>query len=229
MKRFVVTLLCLFVVGCNQAELDTLKEENKKLKNEAQSLKKSIESQELKVQRAEILDQRLGFLVNQMKNVKARIVTSEGDIEVKFHPENAPIHCFNFITRAESGFYNGTKFHRVIPGFMIQGGDPNSKDNNPADDGGGGPVVNIPHEFNNTSHKPGILSMARVGDKSYGAGSQFFIIHGESTFLDREYTVFGEVTKGQEVVDKIATAAINPSIKDRPAKDMVIKRIDVLK
>lgn len=226
MKRFVVTLLCLFVVGCNQGELE---EEIKKLKNETQSLKKSIESQELKLQRAEILDQRLGFLVNQMKNVKARIVTTMGDIEVKFHPENAPIHCFNFITRAESGFYNGTKFHRVIPGFMIQGGDPNSKDNNPADDGGGGPVVHIPHEFNNTSHKPGILSMARVPDKSAGAGSQFFIIHGESTFLDRDYTVFGEVTKGQEVVDKIATTAINPRIKDRPAKDMVIQRIDVFR
>ena len=229
MKRFVVTLLCVFVVGCNQGELDTLKEENKKLENETQSLKKSIESQALKLQRAEVLDQRLGFLVDQMKNVKARIVTTMGDIEVKFHPENAPIHCLNFITHAEGGFYNGTKFHRVIPGFMIQGGDPNSKDNNPGDDGGGGPLVNIPHEFNNTTHKPGILSMARVGDKNFGAGSQFFIIHGQSTFLDREYTVFGEVTKGQEVVDKIATTAINPSIKDRPAKDMVIKRIDVFR
>lgn len=229
MKGFVVAVLCLFCVGCNQGELDALKEENKQLKNETQSLKTSIEKQELKLQRAEVLDQRLGFLVRQLQSVKARIVTNMGDIEVKFHPENAPIHCFNFITRAESGFYNGTKFHRVIPGFMIQGGDPNSKDNNPADDGGGGPLVHIPHEFNNTNHAPGILSMARVPDVSAGAGSQFFIIHGKSDFLDREYTAFGEVTKGMDVVDKIAKAKTNPRFKDRPVQDMVIKRIDVFR
>ena len=229
MKGFVVAILCLLCVGCNQGELDALKEENKKLKNETQSLKTSIEKQEMQLKRAEIVDQRLGFLVNQLKNVKAKIVTTMGDIEVKFHPENAPIHCFNFITRAESGFYNGTKFHRVIPGFMIQGGDPNSKDNNPSDDGSGGPLVHIPHEFNNTTHVPGILSMARVSDMSQGAGSQFFIIHGKSDWLDRQYTVFGEVTKGLDVVDKIATTKINPSIKDRPAQDMVIKRIDVFR
>jgi peptidyl-prolyl cis-trans isomerase B (cyclophilin B) len=229
MKRFASAVLCLFLIGCNQGQLDNLSEENTKLKNENQSLKTSIEKQELKLKRAEVLDQRLGFLVNQMKGVKARIKTNMGDIEVKFHPENAPIHCFNFITRAESGFYNGTKFHRVIPGFMIQGGDPNSKDNNPADDGGGGPLVHIPHEFNNTSHVPGILSMARVSDVSAGAGSQFFIIHGNAEFLNQQYTAFGEVTKGQDVVDKIAKAEINPRIKDRPAKDMVIKQIEVFR
>lgn len=230
MKHFgMFAVLCVLLAGCNQGEIDTLKAENEKLQNEVQSLKTSIEKQELKVKRAEIIDQRLGFLVKQMQNVKARIVTNVGDIELKFHPENAPIHCFNFITRAESGFYNGTKFHRVIPGFMIQGGDPNSKDNDPSDDGGGGPLVNIPHEFNTTKHMPGILSMARVGDKSYGAGCQFFIMHGEAAFLDREYTAFGEVTKGQDIVDKIATTEINPNIKDRPAKDVVIRRIEVLR
>ncbi|MFT5367296.1 MAG: peptidyl-prolyl cis-trans isomerase B (cyclophilin B) [Candidatus Latescibacterota bacterium] len=229
MKQVVIAVLCLFFVGCNQSELDTLKETNGKLTNENQSLKASIEKQALKLKRAEVIDQRLGFLVQQVKDVKARIVTNMGDIEVKFHAENAPIHCFSFITRAESGFYNGTKFHRVIPGFMIQGGDPNSKDNNPADDGGGGPLVNIPHEFNNTNHVPGILSMARVSNVGAGAGSQFFIIHGKSDFLDREYTAFGEVTKGQDVVDKIAKAEINPNIKDRPVKDMVIKRIEVFR
>ena len=229
MKQFACAVLCVFLVGCNQGQLDTLSEENTKLKNENQSLKTSIEKQELKLKRAEVIDQRLGFLANQMKGVQARIKTNMGDIEVKFHPENAPIHCFNFITRAESGFYNGTKFHRVIPGFMIQGGDPNSKDNNPADDGGGGPLVHIPHEFNNTNHVPGILSMARVSDVSQGAGSQFFIMHGNAEFLNQQYTAFGEVTKGQDVVDKIAKAEINPRVKDRPAKDMVIKEIEVFR
>lgn len=229
MKMWCLMLLCLVLVGCNQGEIEELKKQNSSLQNEVKSLKTSIEKQELQVKRAEVLDQRLGFLVRQMQGVKARIVTSMGNIEVKFHPENAPIHCFNFITRAESGFYDGTKFHRVIPNFMIQGGDPNSKDNDPSDDGGGGPLVNIPHEFNNTKHVPGILSMARVGDKNFGAGCQFFIMHGEAGFLDREYTAFGEVTNGQDVVDKIATTSINPRIKDRPATDVVIKRIEVFK
>jgi peptidyl-prolyl cis-trans isomerase B (cyclophilin B) len=199
------------------------------LETENKSLKTSLENQSQILKRAEVIDQRLRFLVQQSKNVKARIVTNAGTIEVKFHPENAPIHCFSFITRAESGFYNGTKFHRVIPGFMIQGGDPNSKDSNPADDGSGGPLLHIPHEFNETSHVPGILSMARVSDVSAGAGSQFFIIHDKSDFLNRQYTAFGEVTKGQDVVDRIATTKIHPTIQDRPAKDMIIERIEVFR
>ncbi|OGJ92084.1 MAG: hypothetical protein A2268_05730 [Candidatus Raymondbacteria bacterium RifOxyA12_full_50_37] len=165
-----------------------------------------------------------------MEGLKARIKTSEGDIEVKFFTNEAPLHCFNFITRAECGFYDNTQFHRVIPGFMIQGGDPNSKDADPANDGMGGPIVAIPHEFNSIKHVRGILSMARTGDVTAGAGSQFFVMHGDSPQLDNQYTVFGEVISGLEIVDKIATTPTNktnPRLRDHPIKPMVIKGIEI--
>jgi peptidyl-prolyl cis-trans isomerase B (cyclophilin B) len=107
----------------------------------------------------------------------------------------SPPHVKNFISLAEEGFYNGTIFHRVIPGFMIQGGDPKGT-------GTGGPGYSIPAEFNNTKHVPGILSMARSRDPN-SAGSQFFIMVGTSTNLDGKYTVFGRVIEGQEVANKI--------------------------
>ncbi|MDA0709494.1 MAG: peptidylprolyl isomerase [bacterium] len=229
MKWLGIALICASILGCNQDEIKTLQKDNEGLKSEVKSLKSSLESQALQLKRAEVIDQRMAFLAQQMKDIKARLITNVGQIELKFYADKAPIHVFNFITRAESGFYNGTKFHRVIPGFMIQGGDPNSKDDDPADDGGGGPIVQIPHEFNETHHVPGVLSMARVSDVSAGAGCQFFIMHGNAEFLDRQYTAFGEVTKGQDIVDKIATSAINPAIKDRPAKNVIITRIEIYK
>jgi cyclophilin family peptidyl-prolyl cis-trans isomerase len=159
---------------------------------------------------------KLDFLAKQLEGVTATINTSEGPISLEFYPQKAPIHVFNFITRAESGFYDGTTFHRVIEGFMIQGGDPNSKDNNPNNDGQGGPIANIPHEFNDIKHEPGILSMARISNVNAGAGSQFFIMHGTSPNLDGQYTVFGKVTDGMEVVNKIAKT--QKDNRDRPLK-----------
>ncbi len=137
---------------------------------------------------------------------RAIIKTKFGEIELKFFPDLAPKHVENFIKLAKSGFYNGTIFHRVIPGFMIQGGDPNTKD--PAKKetyGMGGPGYSIKAEFNETPHKRGILSAARSSDPN-SAGSQFFIVVEDSRFLDRQYTVFGEVTKGMGVADKIVSA-----------------------
>jgi peptidyl-prolyl cis-trans isomerase B (cyclophilin B) len=137
------------------------------------------------------------------KGPKATIKTKFGDIEVAFFPDKAPKHVENFITLAKSGFYNGTIFHRVIPGFMIQGGDPNTKDlNKPETYGQGGPSQKLKAEFNDIPHRRGILSMARTNDPN-SAGSQFFIVVKESSFLDGQYTVFGEVVKGMEVADKI--------------------------
>ncbi len=135
---------------------------------------------------------------------RAVIKTKLGDIEIKFFPELAPKHVENFIKLAKSGFYNGTIFHRVIPGFMIQGGDPNTKDPNKKETYGmGGPGYTLKAEFNETPHKRGILSAARQGGNVDTAGSQFFIVVEDSRFLDRQYTVFGEVTKGMGVADKI--------------------------
>ena len=114
----------------------------------------------------------------------------------------APETVRNFSQLAKSGFYNGTLFHRIIPGFMIQGGDPNTKNSDKSTWGQGGPGYNLKAEFNTRSHLRGIVSMARATDPD-SAGSQFFIVTSNSTFLDRQYTVFGEVVEGMEVADKI--------------------------
>jgi len=132
----------------------------------------------------------------------ANIETSFGKISFKLIPESAPETVRNFEKLAREGFYDGTLFHRVIPGFMIQGGDPNTKTDNKGSWGMGGPGYNIKAEFGSRSHLRGIVSMARSQDPD-SAGSQFFIVTADSTFLDRQYTVFGEVTEGMDVVDKI--------------------------
>ena len=130
------------------------------------------------------------------------IKTSFGNIKFSLLPDIAPETVRNFSELAKSGFYNGTLFHRVIPGFMIQGGDPNTKNPDKSMWGQGGPGYNLKAEFNPRSHLRGIVSMARAADPD-SAGSQFFIVTSDSTFLDKQYTVFGEVVDGMEVADKI--------------------------
>ncbi|MCL4491892.1 MAG: peptidylprolyl isomerase [Nitrospiraceae bacterium] len=142
--------------------------------------------------------------IKKMSETKAVIETKFGDIELKFFPDAAPNHVNNFIELAKKGFYDGTTFHRIIPGFMIQGGDPNSKDPDKSKHGMGGPGYTVKAEFNEKSHKRGILSMARSANPD-SAGSQFFICVADSTFLNRQYTVFGEVVSGMDVVDKIVS------------------------
>ncbi len=132
----------------------------------------------------------------------ANIETNLGKISFKLIPEFAPETVRNFEKLAKEGYYDGTLFHRVIPGFMIQGGDPNTKTDNKSSWGTGGPGYNIKAEFSSRSHLRGIVSMARSQDPD-SAGSQFFIVTADSTFLDRQYTVFGEVVEGMDVADKI--------------------------
>ena len=134
--------------------------------------------------------------------VKAIVNTNLGNIQFELLADIAPETVRNFIKLAKSGFYDGTLFHRVIPKFMIQGGDPNTKESDKSTWGTGGPGYNIKAEFNSRSHLRGIVSMARSSDPD-SAGSQFFIVTSDSTFLDREYTVFGQVADGMEVADKI--------------------------
>jgi peptidyl-prolyl cis-trans isomerase B (cyclophilin B) len=130
------------------------------------------------------------------------IKTDFGSIKFSLLPDIAPETVRNFLELVKSGFYNGTLFHRVIPGFMIQGGDPNTKNSDKSMWGQGGPGYNLKAEFSPRSHLRGIVSMARSTDPD-SAGSQFFIVTSDSTFLDRQYTVFGEVVDGMEVADKI--------------------------
>ena len=133
---------------------------------------------------------------------EALIETNFGNIKIKLLPEIAPETVRNFITLTKSSFYDGTLFHRVIPKFMIQGGDPNTKESDKSVWGQGGPGYNLKAEFNSRSHLRGIVSMARSTDPG-SAGSQFFVVTSDSTFLDRQYTVFAEVVEGLEIADKI--------------------------
>jgi peptidyl-prolyl cis-trans isomerase B (cyclophilin B) len=142
--------------------------------------------------------------IKKMAETKAVIETKFGSIELKFFPDVAPNHVNNFIELGKKGFYDGSLFHRVIPGFMIQGGDPNSKDDDRSKHGTGGPGYQIKAEFNDRPHKRGTLSMARAADPD-SAGSQFFICVADAPFLDRQYTVFGEIVSGMEVADKIVS------------------------
>nr|AIF09773.1 peptidyl-prolyl isomerase (PPIB, ppiB) [uncultured marine thaumarchaeote KM3_40_F03] len=150
----------------------------------------------------------------------AVIETNLGTIVIQLFPDVAPGHVENFVKLAQDGFYDGTTFHRVIPGFMIQGGDPNSKDDDRSNDGQGGPGYTINAEFSDKPHKRGILSMARAQDPN-SAGSQFFIVVADSNFLDGQYTVFGEVIEGMEVADKIVN--VEKDGNDNPREKVTMK------
>jgi len=159
----------------------------------------------------------------------ATLVTSKGTITFELLPELAPQHVQNFVELAGSGFYNGTKFHRVIPGFMIQGGDPNSKTPDTSTWGMGDGPRKLKAEFSSpdkASHVRGMVSMARSNDPN-SASCQFFIVQSDSKFLDGKYTIFGKVLSGMEVVDAIANSPRGQN--DRPNQDIVIKKASIKK
>jgi len=155
---------------------------------------------------------------------QATIETNFGSIVFELLPNIAPETVRNFTKLSKSNFYDGTLFHRVIPGFMIQGGDPNTKKPDKSKWGVGGPGYSIKAEFNSKSHRRGIVSMARATDPD-SAGSQFFIVTTDSTFLDRQYTVFGEVKAGMDVADKIVNLPRDRN--DCPNQEAKILRVTV--
>jgi peptidyl-prolyl cis-trans isomerase B (cyclophilin B) len=157
--------------------------------------------------------------IKKMAGTRAVIETKFGNIELKFFPEVAPNHVYNFIQLAKKGFYDGTTFHRVIPGFMIQGGDPNSKNPGNSNLGAGGPGYSLKAEFNDLPHKKGTLSMARSRNPD-SAGSQFFICVADTPWLNKQYTVFGEVTSGIEVAEEIVS-------QPRDRRDNPVERIEM--
>ena len=161
----------------------------------------------------------------------AIVKTSMGTFTVEFFRDVAPAHVDSFIARSLDGFYAGTKFHRVEPGFVIQGGDPNSKDNDPNNDGRGGPGYTLKAEFNDRPHRKGTLSMARSRDPN-SAGSQFFICLSRERCagLDRQYTVFGEVIDGLGVIEDIGTVPVERtrSGMQRPIKPITLESVTVM-
>lgn len=174
----------------------------------------------------------------------AVIKTSAGEMVVEFWPDVAPKTVENFKKLAKQGFFDGTAFHRIIKGFMIQGGDPNTKDaTKEAEYGKGDPGYKIDAEFNERKHTKGVLSMARNGDRNeqYGAmpappfansaGSQFFIMHGPAPHLDNRYTAFGKLLKGEDVLDLIADTPVvrkSDSVPSKPTKRIEVESVKIV-
>jgi peptidyl-prolyl cis-trans isomerase B (cyclophilin B) len=184
------------------------------------------------------------FMSTEKENNVAVISTNFGDMVVEFYPDIAPMHVDSFMALANEEYFNGTTFHRVIPGFMIQGGDPNSRNENRATHGTGGRAGKffglgneedpstwlIPQEFSDTPHVKGILSMARTNDPN-SASSQFFVCHDNANFLDNNYTVFGKVIDGLDIIDEIANVAKDQNDNPLERVEMSIriaKRSEVL-
>ena len=184
------------------------------------------------------------FMTTEKENNVAVISTNFGDMVVEFYPDIAPMHVESFMALANEEYFNGTTFHRVIPGFMIQGGDPNSRNENRATHGTGGRAGKffgigneedpntwlIPQEFSDTPHVKGILSMARTNDPN-SASSQFFVCHDNANFLDNNYTVFGKVIDGLDIIDEIANVAKDQNDNPLERVEMSIriaKRSEVL-
>ena len=180
------------------------------------------------------------LLMSCSKDQKVAVISTKfGDMVVEFFPDVAPMHVENFQILAEEGYYNGTTFHRVIPGFMIQGGDPNSKDLDRMNDGTGGRAGKffgigrendpeswtVPAEFNDTPHQRGTLSMARSQNIDSGS-SQFFICHDNAPFLDGQYTVFGQLISGIEVVDEIVNSERDPRDNPLDRVEMTVYLVD---
>ena len=185
------------------------------------------------------------FIMNYEKETEVAVISTKyGDMIVEFFPDVAPMHVESFVALANEKYFDGTTFHRVIPDFVIQGGDPNSKLENRSLHGTGGRAGKffgigdendsstwlIPQEFNSIAHEKGVLSMARTNDPN-SASSQFFVCHGDPSFLDNNYTVFGKVIQGLEVIDSIAN--VEKDINDNPLEKIemtvkMMKRSEVL-
>jgi len=158
---------------------------------------------------------------------QAVITTSIGEMTVAFWPDVAPKTVENFKKLARAGFYDGTAFHRIIKGFMIQGGCPNTKEGAKGMPGTGGPGYQIKAEFNAKPHVRGVLSMARSSSPD-SAGSQFFICHGDARFLDKQYTAFGALVAGEDVLEQIANVPTSGSEKSTPIDRVALESVKIV-
>ena len=228
MKNLIYAAAVLALAACAPANQDatatgtTATAANTTMSTNPAAATTSSSMSDMKVQPATPAAAEENRPMSYYQNKVAELHTTAGEIDIRFFPDVAPNHVKNFIDLAEKGFYNGTKFHRVIPGFMIQGGDPNTISGSPANWGTGGSGKYVNAEFNSVKHKRGIVSMARSSDPN-SASSQFFIMVADYPSLDNQYSVFGQVTKGMDVADKIVNAPT--AQQDRPINPTTITKV----
>lgn len=230
MNRILILLVCclflIIVLACQKTE--TKAPQKDELLKQISPVYGKVESPISDNEVIEIIQKAQNYQATPVtKDEIAVIETSLGTIKLEFFTDVAPNHCQNFKKLANSGYYNGTTFHRVIPGFMIQGGDILSRDGNRLNDGTGGPGYTVQAEFNQTPHEPGIVSTARRGDDIHSAGSQFFICVARTPHLDGQYTVFARVIEGMDVVYNIANVDRDPAT-DNPYERVMMKRVYVI-
>lgn len=224
-----VFALSLFAFVCGEDKTTT--NDNKKQDNTTQNQTQNTQTTQNTTQKTDSIKTTMD--TNKTKDSKDQkesntvlMKTSMGDIEIELNEKDAPLHVANFKKLVKNGFYEKCTFHRVIEGFMIQGGDPNSKDADKSNDGLGGPGYTIPAEIKG-KHEKGSLAAARLGDagnpKRESSGSQFYIVSGEASHLDGQYTVFGKVTKGFDIVQKIEK--VKKDERDNPIEKVVIEKV----
>jgi cyclophilin family peptidyl-prolyl cis-trans isomerase len=218
---------CLIAGNCVTGAIDTTQKAREAVDKATQQENNGSAQQELKQQTKSTNTSATMQYVTQYDG--AILHTSQGDITVKFYNDVSPITVDNFLKLADTKFYDGTRFHRVIKDFMIQGGDPNSKDADWSNDGTGGPTGSdypFADEFNKHPLVKGSLAMANSGPNTNG--SQFFIVTAASTpWLDGKHTNFGEIVSGLDIVNAIENAKVNGN--DHPLEDITIKSIDLIK
>jgi cyclophilin family peptidyl-prolyl cis-trans isomerase len=220
----------IFLYGCGDKKTDTsdTRKKDNTTQNQTQTQQQTTQKDNLKTDTMQTKTDTSKTTDKKDSKESNTVIlkTSMGDIEIELNEKDAPQHAANFKKLVKSGFYNGTTFHRVIPGFMIQGGDPNSKDADRSNDGQGGPGYTIPAEIK-AKHEKGSVAGARMGDqvnpKKESSGSQFYIVTGEASHLDGQYTVFGKVTKGMDVALKIEK--VKRDARDNPEEKVLIKEV----
>lgn len=233
-----VLSLSIFLFGCGEKKTDTsdTKKQDNTTQNQTQNQQQTTQNNN--TQKTDTVHTKTDTTkTTDTKDTKDSkesntviLKTSMGDIEIELNEKDAPLHVANFKKLVKSGFYNGTTFHRVIPGFMIQGGDPNSKDADRSNDGQGGPGYTIPAEIKG-KHEKGSVAAARLGDnvnpKKESSGSQFYIVTGEASHLDGQYTVFGKVVKGMDVA--LSIEKVKRDAADNPIDKVTINKVEFKK
>jgi cyclophilin family peptidyl-prolyl cis-trans isomerase len=215
-----------FGCGKKAPESRSVQEDNNKGKVSEMEIPKPLTASEIDTLLAKV---KAAPLVDIEADEVGVIETGLGRIVIEFYPDVAPEHCRAFKRLASTGFYNGTTFHRVVPDFVIQGGDILSRDADPGNDGTGQPGYTLLAEFSPLKHERGILSMARRSGDNNSAGSQFFICLASIPHLDGGYTIFGRVIEGMEVVDQIVAISGTDQQKQNPDNPVVMKKVKVIK